>query len=187
MSLSACCWIDEGTFHCRMWQEVFPPHLCCYELHWVRFINLFVPGVFLCGEQRLALHCWYSVTTHVLICADYWPQFRAGRLITSLTFLSAHVSNRPCSEWGELCPGSGQVWQQLHQPGQSWSGNGLCQVLLPHQGAVCPAEEPGESWTSTLTVSLNPTNRNVSGRAGHVQEGSSPKRLFVLSSLLWLV
>lgn len=62
--------------------------------------------------------------------------------------------HRPRPEWRELCPGPGQIWQQLHQPGQPRPGNRLRQVLLPHQGAVCPTEEPGEFNTQTLKLSV---------------------------------
>lgn len=64
-------------------------------------------------------------------------------------------SFRPRPERGELRSGSGQIRQQLHQPGQPRPGDGLRQVLLPHQGAVGAAEEPGESRSSALAGASN--------------------------------
>lgn len=81
--------------------------------------------------------------------ANHYPEFRADELTFHLCF-----QHRPRPEWRELRSGSGQIRQQLHQPGQPRPGNGFRQVLLPHQGAVCPTEEPGEFIMSALIISL---------------------------------
>ena len=134
----------------------FLPHLCQHDqdlktVLFHVFVSCFSEQKVILKKYFLSLPTMFVQRTPATIIYTFHTNLELircwGRYIYHcLTSLSL----RPRSKWRELHPGSGQIRKQLHQPGQPWPGDGLCQVLLPHQGAVRPAEEPGESSMSTL-------------------------------------